>query len=159
MLGPNEKVELYIKQTLYHASLSIDSVAITNERIILRSPHALGTQKNYTDYSYKDIATVEMNKGMLRSTIKLTLRFGGEPLSLDNLSNADAETAYGIIRGNIEKLKTSSTSGETSAPPAKQEPSTEVSPPTVTVNVVSNAPPVKQEPSGETQAPPTKPES
>ena len=145
ILGPNEKVELYVKQTLYHASLSIDSVAITNERIILRSPHALGTQKNYTDYSYKDIATVEMNKGVLRSTIKLTLRFGGEPLSLDNLSNTDAETAYGIIRGNIEKVKTSSPSGETNAPPAKTEPSKEVSPPTVTVNVVSNAPPVKQE--------------
>jgi len=121
ILGQNEKVELYIKQTLYHASLSIDSIAITNERIILRSPHALGTQKNYTDYSYKDIATVEMNKGMLRSTIKLTLRFGGEPLSLDNLSNADAETAYGIIRGNIEKVKTSSPSGETNAPPSKPE--------------------------------------
>jgi hypothetical protein len=49
------------------------------------------------------------------------LRFGGEPLSLDNLSNSDAEAAYGIIRGNIEKLKTSSTSGETSASPTKQE--------------------------------------
>jgi hypothetical protein len=121
ILGANERVELYIKQTIYHASFNIDSVAITNERIILRHPHALGTHKDFTDYSYKDIATVEMNKGVLRSTVKLMLRFGGEPLSLDNLSNSDAEAAYGIIRGNIEKLKTSSTSGETSASPTKQE--------------------------------------
>jgi hypothetical protein len=41
ILGPNEQVELYIKQKFYHPKINIDSVVITNERIILRHPHAL----------------------------------------------------------------------------------------------------------------------
>ena len=40
-------------------------------------------------------------KGIKRSTIKLTLRLGGEPLGLKDLPNSDAEKAYGIIRENI----------------------------------------------------------
>jgi len=44
------------------------------------------------------------------------LRLGGEPLSLDDLPNSDAEKAYGIIRENLSRNKTPSTaaaSGET----------------------------------------------
>ena len=117
ILGSNEKIELYIRQRIYHPKISIDSVAITNERIILRHPHALGLRKTYTDFNYRDMANVVLEKGVLRSTIKCTLRFGGEPLSLDDLPNSEAEKAYGIIRENIARLQSSSPSGETSAPP------------------------------------------
>ena len=106
ILGPNEKIELYIKQKIYHPHIDIDSVAITNERIILRHPHALGLKKHYTDFNYKDMANVVLEKGVLRSTIKCTLRFGGEPLTLNDLANSDAERAYGIIRENISRPQT-----------------------------------------------------
>jgi hypothetical protein len=117
ILGPNEKIELYIRQRIYHPKISIDSVAITNERIILRHPHALGLRKDYTDFNYRDMANVVLEKGVLRSTIKCTLRFGGEPLSLRDLPNSDAERAYGIIRENITRLQASSPSAYTNAPP------------------------------------------
>jgi hypothetical protein len=103
ILGPNETVEMYIRQKIYHPKINIDSVVITNERIILRHPHALGLKKDYTDFNYRDFANVILDKGILRSTIKCTLRFGGEPLSLNDLPNSDAEKAYGIIRENISK--------------------------------------------------------
>jgi hypothetical protein len=103
ILGPNETVEMYIQQKIYHPKINIDSVVITNERIILRHPHALGLKKDYTDFNYKDFSNVILDKGILRSTIKCTLRFGGEPLSLNDLPNSDAEKAYGIIRENISK--------------------------------------------------------
>jgi hypothetical protein len=103
ILGPNETVEMYIRQKIYHPKINIDSVVITNERIILRHPHALGLKKDYTDFNYKDFANVILDKGILRSTIKCTLRFGGDPLSLNDLPNSDAEKAYGIIRENISK--------------------------------------------------------
>ncbi len=106
ILGPNEKIELYIKQKIYHPQIDIDSVAITNERIILRHPHALRLKKDYTDFNYKDMANVVLEKGVLRSTIKCTLRFGGEPLTLNDLPNSDAEKAYGIIRENISRPQT-----------------------------------------------------
>jgi len=108
ILGPNEKIELYITQKIYHPQINIDSVAITNERIILRHPHSLRLKKDYTDFNYKDMANVVLEKGVLRSTIKCTLRFGGEPLSLNDLPNSDAEKAYGIIRENLTRLQASS---------------------------------------------------
>jgi hypothetical protein len=100
ILGSNEKVELYMKQKIYHPKINIDSVVVTNERIILRHPHALGLKKDYTDFNYKDIANAVMEKGVLRSKLKLTLRVGGEPLELGDLPNSEAEKAYGIIRQN-----------------------------------------------------------
>ncbi len=107
ILGPNETVQMYIQQKIYHPKINIDSVVITNERIILRHPHALGLKKDYTDFNYKDFANVILDKGMLRSTIKCTLRFGGDPLSLNDLPNSDAEKAYGIIRENISRTQPS----------------------------------------------------
>jgi hypothetical protein len=104
ILGPNETVEIYIQQKIYHPKINIDSVAITNERIILRHPRDLRLKKDYTDFNYKDMANVILDKGILRSTIKCTLRFGGDPLTLNDLPNSDAEKAYGIIRENITRL-------------------------------------------------------
>ena len=114
LLGPDEKVELYIQQKIYHPKINIDSVVVTNERVILRHPHALGLKKDYTDYNYRDVSNVVLDKGMLRSTLKLTLRFGGEPLSLNDLPNSDAEKAYGVIRENINRLQ-----GTFSTPPGR----------------------------------------
>jgi hypothetical protein len=62
ILGSNEKVELYIEEKIYHPRINIESVIITNERIILREPHSLGLRKNYTDYSYRDITNVTLEK-------------------------------------------------------------------------------------------------
>jgi hypothetical protein len=105
LLAPDEKVEMYIKQKIYHPKISVDSLVVTSERIILRHPHALNLKKDYTDYNYRDIANVVLEKGIKRSTIKLTLRLGGEPLELGDIPNSDAEKSYGIIRENIEKTK------------------------------------------------------
>jgi hypothetical protein len=108
ILGPNETVEIYVKQRFYHLKLDIDTVVITNERIILRHPHSLGLKKDYTDFKYSDIANVIIDRGITRSTIKCTLRLRGEPLLLNDLPNADAEKAYVTIRENISKLQTTS---------------------------------------------------
>ena len=107
LLGPDERVQVYIQQKIYHPKINIDSVVITNERVILRHPHALGLKKDYTDYNYRDIANVVLDKGIVRSTLKLTLRFGGEPLTLNDLPNADAEKAYGVIRENVDRFQAS----------------------------------------------------
>ena len=64
ILGSNEKVELYIEEKIYHPRINIESVIITNERIIFRHPHALGLKKDYTDYSYRDITNVTLDKGI-----------------------------------------------------------------------------------------------
>ena len=129
ILGSNEKVELYIEEKIYHPRINIESVIITNERIIFRHPHALGLKKDYTDYSYRDITNVTLDKGILRSTIKLTLKNGkenqgkqqeGENLDLDNLPNDLAEKGYGIIRENIGKFQTPFSTGYASIPTSQK---------------------------------------
>jgi len=118
ILGPNEEVALYLPQKIYHPRINVDSVVLTNERIILRHTHALGLKKDYTDFNYGDISNVILEKGVVRSTIKSTLRLGGEPLALGDLPNADAEKAYGIIRGNIARSQDARRSPAPAAPPA-----------------------------------------
>ncbi len=120
ILGPNEQVELYIKQKIYHPAINIDSVLITNERIILRHPHALRLKKDYTDFNYQDIANVVLDKGLIRSTVRCTLRLGGEPLSLNDLPNSDAEKAYGLIRENLVRYQAPFTAGYAGIPMGQQ---------------------------------------
>ena len=132
ILGPNEQIEIYIKQKIYHPKINIDSVIITNERIILRHPHALGLKKDYTDFNYQDISNVVLDKGIMRSTVKCTLRFGGDPLALNDLPNAEAEKAYGIIRENLVRYQAPFTAGAAGVPPYQQR---QVAPPSVSSNV------------------------
>ncbi len=113
ILDPNETVELYIKQKFYHLAIDIDSVVITNQRVILRHPHALGLKKDYTDYNYLDFEDVIIDKGILRSTIKCTFKLKGPPLILIDIPKADAENAYRIIRENISKAQTQALTEET----------------------------------------------
>ena len=110
ILGPNERVELYIKEKIYRPRINIDSVIITNERIILRHPHALGLKKDYVDYNYQDIVNVILKRGFTRSSLHCTLRLGGDPLSLDDLPNSEAQKAYGIIRENLVRYQSPFTS-------------------------------------------------
>ena len=120
VLGPNEQVQLYIRQKIYHPKINIDSVVITNERIILRHPHALGLMKDYTDYNYQDISNVLLEKGLLRSTVRCILRFGGEPLALSGLPNSDAQRAYGVVRENLVRYQSPFTAAATGVPPYRQ---------------------------------------
>ena len=106
ILDPNETVEVYIKQKFYHYKIDIDSVVITNERVILRHPHALGLKKDYTDYNYSDFENVIIDKGIMRSTIKCTFKTAIAPLILNDIPKADADKAYRIIRDNITKAQT-----------------------------------------------------
>lgn len=105
ILGPNEKTELYIKKKIYHPQINIDSVIVTDGRIILKHPHALGLKKDYTDYSYQDITNVKLKKGILRSTIELSIKRDEKPLELGKLPNDLAEKAYGAIRENLSRFQ------------------------------------------------------
>jgi hypothetical protein len=120
MLGPNEQVQLYIREKVYRPKINIDSVVITNERIILRHPHAMGMKKDYTDYNYQDIVNVVLKRGVIRSSLRCTLRLGGDPLSLDDLPNSDAQRAYGIIRENLVRYQTPFVGPASGVPPMRQ---------------------------------------
>jgi hypothetical protein len=77
-------------------------------------------KKDYTDYSYQDITNVVLDKGIMRSTIKLTIKREGELLKLGKLPNSLAEKAYGIIRENLSRFQAPFSTGYANAPPFQQ---------------------------------------
>jgi hypothetical protein len=99
----------------YWCYIRIDFVIIDNERVILRHPHALGLKKDYTHYGYRDITNVVLNKGILRSTIKLTAKREEKILELGQLPNSLEEQAYGTIRENIGKFQSPFSTGYANA--------------------------------------------
>jgi len=106
IMDPDERVALYLKQKKYHPAINIESVAITNKRIIFRKPSALTLKKSYTDYSFADILNVTMDKGPLRSTLKLTPRAGGDDLLIEDIPNDEAQQAFRMIREGIDQART-----------------------------------------------------
>jgi hypothetical protein len=106
LLDQNEKLLLYMKQKKYHPAINLDSVAVTDKRVIFRKPSMLRIKKSFTDYSYADILNVTIDKGPLRSTLNLNLKMDGSDLIVDDIPNDDAEEAFKLIRQGIDSTRT-----------------------------------------------------
>jgi hypothetical protein len=105
LLDQDEKLLLYMKQKKYHPAINIESVAITDKRVIFRKPSMLTIKKSFTDYSYADILNVTIEKGPLRSTLYLNLRLDGTDLVIDDIPNDNAQEAFKIIRHGIDSAR------------------------------------------------------
>ncbi len=105
LLDQDEKLLLYMKQKKYHPAINIESVAITNRRVIFRKPSMLTIKKSFTDYSYADILNVTIDKGPLRSTLNLNLRMDGSDLLVDDIPNDAAQEAFKLIRQGIDSAR------------------------------------------------------
>ena len=105
MLDPDEKVLLYMKQKKYHPAINIESVAITDRRVIMRKPSMLTIKKSYTDYGYADILNVSIDRGPLRSTLKLNLKIDANDLLVEDIPNDQAQEAFRIIRNRIDSAR------------------------------------------------------
>lgn len=110
-LGPGEEVQLFVKTKIYHPRINVNSVVITNERIILRQPNRLLWKRHSPAYLYTDLTPPTLDKGPLRSTIRSQFRSTGKPFILDNLPNSDAEKAYGFIQSNILRYQSPFSTG------------------------------------------------
>jgi hypothetical protein len=105
MLDPDEKILLYMKQKKYHPAINIESVAITDRRVTMRKPSMLTIKKSYTDYGYADILNVSIDRGPLRSTIRLNLKMDASDLLVEDIPNDDAQEAFRIIRNRIDSAR------------------------------------------------------
>ena len=105
LLDQDEKLLLYMKQKKYRPSINIESVAITDRRVIFRKPSMLTIKKSFTDYTYADILNVTIDKGPLRSTLNLNLRLDGSDLLVDDIPNDEAQEAFKLIRQGIDNAR------------------------------------------------------
>ena len=105
LLDQDERLLLYMKQKKYHPAINIESVAVTDKRVIFRKPSMLRIKKSFTDYSYADIVNVTIDKGPLRSTLNLNLRMDGSDLIVDDIPNEEAQEAFKLIRQGIDNAR------------------------------------------------------
>ena len=105
LLDKDEKLLLYMKQRKYHPAINIESVAITDKRVVFRKPSMLRIKKSFTDYSYADILNVTIEKGPLRSTLILNLKMDGSDLVVEDIPNDDAQEAFRLIRQGIDTTR------------------------------------------------------
>ena len=105
LLADDEKALLSIKQKKYRPNINIESVTITNKRLILRKPSMLRIKRTFVDYFCSDIFNVILDKGSLRSTLMLNLRFEGNDLVIEDIPNSDALEAFKYIREGIERWR------------------------------------------------------
>jgi hypothetical protein len=105
LLAEDERALFIIKQKKYRPSINIDTVTITDKRLILRKPSMLRIKKTFIDYFYSDISNVVLNKGPLRSTLMLNLRFEGNDLVIEDIPNSEALEAFKHIREGIDKWR------------------------------------------------------
>ncbi|HZT35967.1 MAG TPA: PH domain-containing protein [Nitrososphaera sp.] len=104
LLDKDEQVLLYIKQKKYHPSINKESMAVTTSRVIFLKPSMLQLKKSYSDYSYADIYNIILDKGPLRSTLKLKLKLAAEDLLIEDIPNDLAQEAFKIIRERIDQF-------------------------------------------------------
>jgi hypothetical protein len=113
MLYGDEIVVASVKQSRWKRLITPDSIFITNHRIILYSPKAMGLRKTIEDYRYRDMANFKADRGIFFTTITITQRFMSNDLVIDSLPKGKTDRVAGIIHEGIRRLGSGMHPGDT----------------------------------------------
>ena len=79
----------------------LESIVVTERRVIKMKPKTLGLRADIRDYLYKDMANVKLNKGLLRSGIRIQMRFMSEDVRIENIPKDGANKVFKAIQNGI----------------------------------------------------------
>jgi hypothetical protein len=99
MIGPKERIELFVNAEEY-PQITVETLAITSERLIIGRQNA-SEKMDFTMHSYPDISGVGLEKGFMRSIIRLRVKSKGESMDSIRLPPKVAEQALEIIKGKV----------------------------------------------------------
>lgn len=105
LLIPGEKVLHSVRQARLEQAISPDSIFVTNHRVIVRRPEALGLRRFVTDYKYTDMANTEIKKGVIHSDILIKMRFLSEDCMLKGIPNKNAAQMFRTIQEMIVRSR------------------------------------------------------
>ncbi len=97
ILGPGEKILLAVKQSL---DVLPEMIFVTDRRLIFRKSSALGLKKTVTDYPFSEIVNITIDRGLIRSTVDIKMRSGGE-LKITDIPKEEAYQLHRAIRERI----------------------------------------------------------
>ena len=105
-LDPSEKVIVVARQSRLKpggSKMSPDTIFVTDRRVIIRNPSALGMRESVESITYDKITALELEKGMMSSTIKL--RASGYQGDIDAIAKDKAEKVAQYVRDAMDKSK------------------------------------------------------
>jgi hypothetical protein len=79
----------------------LESIFITNKRVIKMKPKTLGLRVDIEDYLYKDMANVNLDKGIFRSSISIVMRFRSDNVKIENIPKDDAYKIFKALNDGI----------------------------------------------------------
>lgn len=81
--------------------MGLESIFVTKRRVIKMKPRTFGLRADIGDYLYNDMANVKLNKGLLRSSIRIQMRFMSEDVRIDNIPKDGANMVFKAIQDGI----------------------------------------------------------
>jgi hypothetical protein len=107
-LDANEKVIIVAKQSRLKpggSKMSPDTIFITDRRIFIRNPSALGMRESTESITYDKITALELERGMMSSTLKI--RASGYQGDIDAIAKDKAEKVAQYVRDAMDRAKKS----------------------------------------------------
>lgn len=102
ILESDEKVLYGVQQAGLGGKITgLESIFITTKRIIKVKPKTLGLRADIEDYLYKDMANVKLDKGIIRSSVSIVMRFRSDNAKIENIPKDEAYKIFKAIDDGI----------------------------------------------------------
>jgi hypothetical protein len=109
-LEADEEVLLVAKQTKNvlkpgGSMFTPNNIIVTDRKLILRNPSALGLRQKLEMYSYDNIVDVKLERGMLSASLTINVPGSVSDGVIDAIGKDEAEQILRIIQDAIKKIK------------------------------------------------------
>jgi hypothetical protein len=102
ILESDEKVLYGVQQAGLGGKIAgLESIFVTNKRVIKMKPKTLGLRADIEDYLYKDMSNVKLNKGIFRSGISVVMRFRTDSVNIERIPKDEAYNIFKAIEDGI----------------------------------------------------------
>jgi hypothetical protein len=114
-LDDDEKVLLVTRQTKSPlksggSMFTPSAIIVTDKKIIIRNPSALGMRQKLEYYSYDNIVDVKLERGMLSAALEINVPGSIDDARVDAISKDEAEQILRIIQEGVKKCKSQTNS-------------------------------------------------
>ncbi len=109
-LDEDEKVLLVTRQTKNPLKpggsiFTPNSLIVTNKKLIIRNPSALGLRQKLEYYAYDNIVDIKLERGVLSAALEINVPGSVDDARVDAISKDDAEQILRIMQDGIKKVR------------------------------------------------------
>jgi endogenous inhibitor of DNA gyrase (YacG/DUF329 family) len=79
----------------------VETVVVSDQRLIIRKSTGLGLKKSFVDYPYTNMVNIRLDRGLRKASIEVLMKSGVQSVKIGNLSKSDAFQLHRILRENV----------------------------------------------------------